>query len=217
MKKEKKTTPIVPDHKKGKKMNTRQKVKTSGRNDAVKLFEEVKQRLTSINNWKELCGFASAEFTLTDANGNIVNKEPEKGDYIRIKLPAPGPPAGDGYDWVQIEKMENSTDEENDIQRFAFRVRPSDNPANNKSDTAHFYTDAATSSFVVERNGRNVTASVYGRNEVPNTSQTKGVINKARNAVVGITAIAGIAKPQWKSLVNGLLGVDDERQAVDDN
>jgi hypothetical protein len=45
---------------------------------------------------------------------------------------------------------------------------------------------------------------VYGRNEKPNLN-TKAVIDKLRNAIVGVTAIAGLNKPQWKSLVMGLL------------
>ena len=69
---------------------------------------------------------------------------------------------------------------------------------------AHFYTDEATSNFIVKREGTKVTAGVYGRNEKPNV-KTETIIDKVRNAVVGTGAVTAFSKIQWKALVNGLL------------
>lgn len=56
------------------------------------------------------------------------------------------------------------------------------------------------------REKNTVTAAVLGRNEVANTTDSTSVLDKLRNAVVGISAALGMSNPQWNSLVNGLLG-----------
>ena len=89
---------------------------------------------------------------------------------------------------------------------MAIRVRPTPSPVNEKQDVAHFYTDEATSNFIVRRDGTKVTAGVYGRNEKPNTKAGK-MTDKIRNAVIGTAAVKGIAKIQWQKLVNGLLNI----------
>ncbi len=83
-------------------------------------------------------------------------------------------------------------------------MRPSSSPTNSDEDVAHFFSDDATSNFIVRRKQLTLTAGVYGRNEVPNT-ETKKLVDKARNALVGVPAAAGFAKLQWKKLVDGLL------------
>ncbi len=60
---------------------------------------------------------------------------------------------------------------------------------------------------MISRKGSTVIASVFGRNETPNTS-TEKVGDKIRNAAIGSTAIAGASKIQWASLVKGLLADD---------
>ena len=58
------------------------------------------------------------------------------------------------------------------------------------------------------RENNTVTAAVLARNEVANTTNNTSLIDKLRNAVVGTGAALGLSNPQWKSLVNGLLGKD---------
>ena len=83
------------------------------------------------------------------------------------------------------------------------RVRPSD-PPRQQEETEHFFSKEATSSFIVERTGRKVQASVRGRNELPNL-ETPGLFNKIRNIFIGLGAMLGLNYPQWKGLVRGLL------------
>jgi hypothetical protein len=45
---------------------------------------------------------------------------------------------------------------------------------------------------------------VHGRNEKPNTN-SDAVADKIRNTLVGLGAIAGFSKIQWKNLVKGLI------------
>jgi hypothetical protein len=131
-----------------------------------------------------------------------VQRAAEKGDHFKIDIPGPGPVTGDGYDWVQVEAIEES--EKEDEQSIAIRVRPATNPNNNRKDVAHFFSDDATSCFMVKREHNKVTAAVYGRNEKPNT-KTETLTGKARNAAIASGAVTGFSKLQWKSLVNGLV------------
>ena len=165
--------------------------------------------MLSINRWKEWAGALSADFKLTDAQGTEVNGNPQKGYYFKIDIPAPGIVSGEGYDWVQIEEVKEEA--ENDCEFIAIRVRPAPSPVNEKTDVAHFYSDEATSNFIVRRDGTKVTAGVYGRNEKPNVKKSDTVIDKIRNAVVGTGGVSGFSKLQWKALVSGLLETKEKK------
>jgi hypothetical protein len=172
--------------------------------EAKQLFETAKRRLLNVNNWDKICGTASAVFRLTNESGSEVEGEPKVGYHFKIDIPAPGGVTGKGFDWVKVEAIEE--DIKDDKEFLLMRVRPSDNPLIESDDVAHFFSDKATSNFLVMRETNVVTAAVLGRNEVPNTKETESLFDKIRNAVVGTGALAGLSNPQWKSLVNGVLG-----------
>jgi hypothetical protein len=159
--------------------------------------------LLNVNHWKEWAGAFSAGFQLTDQQGNEIDTPPKQGNFFKIDIPAPGITSGEGYDWVQIEEVKEEA--QDDVEYLAIRVRPAPSPLNEKKDVAHFYTDEATSNFIVRRDGTKVTAGVYGRNEKPNVKKSDTVIDKIRNAVVGTSGVSGFSKLQWKALVSGLL------------
>lgn len=192
---------IIPEHSEGIQTNTESSIEMSTEEDAKEFFEKVKQRLLHINNWQQYAGSATADFQLTDENGNAVNRFPQKGDYFKIDIPGPGSKTGEGHDWVDIEAIK-----END-EFLGICVRPSSNPKNEKEDVAHFFSEETTSSFIVKREGKKITAGVYGRNEKPNTN-TETLTDKLRNTTVAAGAISGFSKLQWKSLVNGLMKND---------
>ena len=150
-----------------------------------------------------MAGSLSAEFTLTDQNGRKLERKPQKGDYFKINIPAPGIQTGEGYDWVQIEEILDEAEGANEAT--AIRVRPASSPVNANPDVAHFYTDEATSNFIVKREGRKITAGVYGRNEKPNVKKAESLLDKARNALVGAGGVSGFSKLQWQALIKGLL------------
>ena len=189
-------------------MNVEDSVDLPDEEGAKRFFNVVKNRLLSINRWKEWAGALSADFKLTDAQGTEVNGNPHKGYYFKIDIPAPGIVSGEGYDWVQIEEVKEEA--ENDCEFIAIRVRPAPSPVNEKTDVAHFYSDEATSNFIVRRDGTKVTAGVYGRNEKPNVKKSDTVIDKIRNAVVGTGGVSGFSKLQWKALVSGLLETEEK-------
>jgi hypothetical protein len=196
--------PTVPPQQEGTKKDIDHTVTAADENDAKKLFMIARNRLVSVNHWNEYSGPASATFRLTDPHGNELKRTVEKGDLFKIDLPAPGPAEGKGYDWVKVEAIEEQGDPNGPKESIAIRVRPTPSPLTPGNETAHFFQDKATSSFVLQREGKTVTAAVYGRNEVPNT-ETHNIIDKVRNAIVGSTAIMGFSNVQWKTLLKGLI------------
>lgn len=208
MSEEKSKKPTVPPQEEGTKKDIDHTVAGIDENDARKLFMIARNRLVDVNRWKDFSGPASATFRLTDPQGKELNRTAEKGDLFKIDLPAPGPAEGKGFDWVRVEAIEETGNPDGEKESIAIRVRPSPSPVTDGNDTAHFFNDKATSSFVLERNGKNVTASVYGRNEIPNT-ETNNLVDKVRNAIVGSTAILGFSNVQWKGLIKGLLETKD--------
>lgn len=196
-------TDIIPEHEEGAQSNTESEVACSNEAAATGFYQVVKERLLDINRWHEYAGTATAQFQLVDAKGSPVSRPAQQGDYFQIEIPGPDG-KGEG-DWVQIEAIE--TEEGPEHQWTAIRVRPAENPLNAAKETAHFFHEQATSTFVAKREGRHVITGVYGRNEKPNTER-ENLGDKIRNAVVALGAMAGFSKLQWKSLVKGLVDTD---------
>ncbi len=193
---------LVPENETGAGSDTEHSITFSSTEEAQQFFEVVKQRLLNVNNWHLLSGQASAVFILTDEKGKEVSRTAQLGDCIKIDIPGPGSLTGKGFDWVQIEAVEDSSSETIDV--ISLRVRPCDSPLVTSSKVAHFFSEESSSTFMVKRESKKITASVHGRNEKPNV-KPNNVIDKLRNAVIATGAILGLNKPQWKSLVEGLL------------
>lgn len=196
----------IPDQQQGAEVNVEESVTLTSTDAAKHFFSQVRQRLLNVNKWKELAGALSAGFTLTDRNGELVDGLPQPGHYFKIDIPAPGIITGEGFDWVKVEEVKD--EQQPDADYISIRVRPASSPVNGRNDVAHFLTEDATSTFVVQRRGATVTAGVYGRNETPNVNEADTLLDKARNAIVGSGAVSGLAKLQWKGLVSGLLKRD---------
>ena len=196
---------LVPEHETGASSDIEHSVTSSNAETAKDLYRIAKQRLLLVNNWNELCGENSAYFTLTDELGDEVVRPAQLGDHIKIRINAPVNETGDGFDWVQVEAIEDKNSEIEDTDIISMRVRPVDNPKDpKKEETAHFFDEAATSTFTVRRDKELVVASVHGRNETPNM-EPKGLWEKIRNTVIATGAMLGANRPQWKCLVEGLL------------
>ena len=196
----------LPEKEEGAQRDVEAKVKSGSLEEAKQLFERSKERLLNVNTWDKICGKASAVFTVTDEQGREVEETPKVGYYFKIKIPAPGTDTGDGFDWVRVEAIEENANVDKDTEFLVIRVRPSRNPLKPDDDIAHFFSDKATSNFIIYREKKVVTAAVIGRNEVANTDNKSSFFDKIRNAIVGTGAAGGLSDPQWKSLVNGLIG-----------
>jgi hypothetical protein len=195
-------TRLIPEHIAGKEITATESVDCTGRSEAIDLYTIARGRLLLVPEWQNLVGNIGAVFQLTDTEGNELQRPAKKEDYIRIDIPGPGSHAGEGYDWVRIEDIEESNSE--DMDGIAMLVRPAANPRTQNNNIAHFYAEQSTSTFVVARQHNTVTASVYDRNIEAN-EETKQPLDKIRNAVVGIGAKHGFSKLQWGALVKGLL------------
>ncbi|MDB5230414.1 MAG: hypothetical protein JWN76_1219 [Chitinophagaceae bacterium] len=171
--------------------------------NARQAYFQVRQRFLNINHWQTFAGKGSAAFVLTDEKGNAVNRLPRQGDFFKIDIPGPGNPGGKGSDWVRIEAIEEITDAAASHEHVIIKVRPASSPVTSDPSVSHFFSGSATSTFIVQRTGKKVSAEVHGRNEKPNT-KAHGALQKIRNFFVGITAPVA-SKIQWKALVNGLL------------
>lgn len=194
---------LLPPQVKGTSTETSATVMAASEEDAEYIFERARERVLDVNNWTDHCRPMSVSFQLTDNTGENLQGRATEGDFIQIDLPGPGPRGGRGYDWVRIEKVEvHSVPSPGSV--FLMQVRPSYDPQTEGSARiAHFLEETATSSFIIEKDGRQVHATVFGRNEVPNASNP-GALDKLRNGVAPLGAV-GLSKGQWKSLMEGLL------------
>ncbi|MFI5452931.1 hypothetical protein ACHMWN_12330 [Pedobacter sp. UC225_61] len=197
---------LVPEQLHGSEMNARSETIVPNIEQAVTFYQLVKLRLFEVSNWDRVCGTSATTFQLTLPDGSPSFRL-EVGNLIRIDIPGPGTSAGDGYDWVRIEQIDKNEGAELD-EWTGFTVRPCSNPFHPELGVAHFFSDVATSTFIVGRSGQTVWAEMHGRNEVPNGT-TEKIFDGLRNAMVGWTAKVGLSYPQWKLLVDGLVKKDD--------
>jgi hypothetical protein len=195
----------IPSQETGSEMNAVEKATFNSSAEAAEFYQVAKERLLDVNRWAKVSALPSSTFLLCDSSGAEVNRHVKEGDYFKIDIPGPGTSAGDGYDWVKVEHLQE--EEVNGTDIISIRVRPAANPNTPDQDTAHFFKDTATSTFQVKRIGREVFAEVHGRNEQPNTD-TEHVTDNVRNTLVGSSAKIGFSFPQWKGLVAGLVKVN---------
>ena len=201
---EKKQTGIVPAHKTGIPIDVQSLIELGDEKQAKIFFDVVRTRLKNVNSWHTIAGGLSAKFQLVNKDGIDVERSPQKGDYFKIDIPGPGTISGEGYDWVQVEKVEGTLT--SDRESFGFRVRPAQNPHDNK-DIAHFFSRESTSSFTVTREKNKVIAAIYDRNTKPN-KKASPIVDKVRDLIVATAGILAFSKIQWKKLTDGLLEKD---------
>ncbi|MEO6980932.1 MAG: hypothetical protein ABI113_21230 [Mucilaginibacter sp.] len=196
--------PLLPPQETGRQTDFTHERTFDDLNSACVSFKQAAERMLSINNWHEYAGAGSAKFTLTNNLGDELSGFAAEGFYISIDLPGPGPDAGDGLEWVMIEKLTTDGSSETAEEYLTLTARPVPNPRKTDLKIAHFYTDASTNTFIVRRDGRTVSAGAHGRNETPN-NQYVDLYDKVRNTAIGLMARVGLSGGQWQKLVNGLI------------
>ena len=193
---------IVPAQFTGKEIEVEATRELEDETVARSFFEIAKRRLLDVNNWNKIAGAFTAQFQIIDEKGKEVSREVRKVDYLRINIPGPGSKEGDGYDWVCVEEVKEIDKES--VQSAGFRVRPNENPFGEKNETAHFYSNEASSSFIITREAAKIISWIIDRNLLPNTESTS-LVDKVRDLAVGVSAIAGFSKIQWQGLADGLV------------
>lgn len=199
---------MLPPQQKGKAIDIKKSVSFNNTNDAIAFYENVKRKLQRVNHWGALAGILSADFQLTDAKGNKVDRPLQKGDHFRIDIPGPGSVAGEGFDWVKVEAITIQSTPSRNL--YSFRVRPSENPLNRRAGIAHFYDKDSTSTFSVRRSKNVVTVSIHDRNTQPNADAETPVDN-IRDRIIGRAGVLTFSRFQWTKLADGIMEKPEKR------
>lgn len=169
---------------------------------AAKKYDVLKKRFFHVNRWKFYCGGKFAEFNLFNKEGLLIDRNPEKGDYIRINLTGGKKKKTEQYDWVRIIYL-NSV-EKNQSAYVIINCQPCKSPQKEYSKfLPHFYSEKSTSSFIIQLINKRLVTSIHGRNELPNLNAS--IVDRIKNFVLSIGGLLGVSKIQWKSLSDGLL------------
>lgn len=195
-------TEIVPEQQAGQSSFTHSVLECRNNYHAKECFTTAANRLRNVNKWNEFAGKPTAAFQVFDETGNAVNRPVQKADYVRINIPGPGNPDGDGADWVQVQEIGEKLTEERQLSFIT--VRAASNPLVKEATASHFFDRPATSTFLIYRKQLTIMAAVFGRNEHSN-QQSSNWVTRIRNWFIFIGAQLGLANLQWKALTLGLL------------
>lgn len=191
----------------GKQLDLQSERTLTNENESKAFFQIVKKRLLNVYEWYHIAKVPAATFALTNHEGSELVRKMQEGDFLRIDIPGPGSPKGNGHDWVKVDKIVE--DNERDEELFSITLRPTSNPENDDAEVAHFFTKMATSTLLVRRQNTKVIVEYHGRNELINTDSSD-LSDKIRNFLVGLGAKAGLSFSQWKSLIEGLIDPESD-------
>ena len=175
---------LVPSQLTGLEKNMEYSIHTNAIEDAEDWFVDAKERLLDVNNWRKYSRIMSLDFHLTDTHGKLLHRKAHNGDHIRIDIQA----QGTGFDWVAIEALEYDDYPDEDMETFAMRVRPGEDPANKQDG---YSPNNATTTIVIERIGKRLSATYHGRNESENNDTDAPWL--------------GLSDTQWADLIKGLI------------
>jgi hypothetical protein len=176
-------------------LNVESSIMALSHDHATQLFREATHRLLNVSKWHTLPCSLLTELKHTDENGARVDRPVRENDYFVIANEA-----GDG-EWVKVEKVFSQRDSSGPREVVTIRARPATSPLVAKADSFR-----PSNTFKVVRHGLNITAAVYGKNDESEEDNPYDTFTSNRDrpdSTVG--AIPGIARVQWRSLVNGIL------------
>ena len=192
---------FIPAQHKGKDMDISDSIEFENEIQAKNFYLEAKNRLLEINNWDQVAKVPVSTFEHLDAFGKHSEEKPQEGDFVKIDIPGPGLWTASGYDYVQIEQINESSESSHDL--ITLTLRPSAMPhQEDDHETKHFFKNMATSSFQVKRDGKTVEASYFGRNEMMNLD-LDSLLDRLRNLFVALGAKLGASYPQWSEYAYG--------------
>ena len=194
---------IIPENETGKHVDLFEKVRLETGEEAVRVYTRARRKLFHPATWKPMTGTVAADFKSPFPEQTGGGNPIAAGDYLSIDIPGPGLSAGDGHDWVKVERIEENIDPEAD-ESIAMTVEVCENPGHPEKGIAHFFAEGASSTFIITRKKETVKASYHGRNERPNL-ENPALGDKIRNTVVAFGAMAGMSALQWKAFLKGLL------------
>jgi len=175
---------LIPVQISGFEKNIEYSIHTNAVDDAEDWFVDAKERLLDVNNWIKYSKISDIDFHLTGAHSALLNRKAHNGDHIRIDIRS----RNTGFDWVAIEALEYDDYPDLSMETFAMRIRPCPGPQN-IPDLQIIH--PATSTIVIERLGKRLSASYHGRNEPQNDSTD--------------TPWLGLSDSHWAGLVKGFI------------
>ncbi|MGJ1317152.1 hypothetical protein ACR776_01195 [Sphingobacterium spiritivorum] len=193
----------IPIQQTGRSMDASESICFPEKVDAKDFYEIVRNRLLRIDKWYALAELPMASFIQIDQNGQETTDLPKVGNFIKIDIPGPGLSSTRGFDFVRIERIDE-TDEDN-LQTLTLTLRPSTDPIDQSdNEIKHFFKDIATSTLQIQRINNSINVNYFGRNELMNLD-VEALTDKLRNFFVGMGARLGASFPQWKLLLKGLV------------
>lgn len=193
----------IPQQVEGREMNASENLTFENNIAAKEFYKILYERLLNINEWHTLLPIPMTRFIHLNSAAVSTTIRPQEGDYVKIDIPGPGLPTTDGFDYVQIVRIDQS--DQPDHQALTLTLRPCPSPTKSMdSEIQHFFQNIATSTLQIQRIGEFVTANYFGRNEVINID-VASLSDKIRNLIIGLGAKMGASFPQWKLLLKGLM------------
>lgn len=193
---------LIPSQMKGVCCNTIGKLPLQHPDQAKVKFEQLKNKLLSINIWNDYTDQTKANFKLYDFKGIPVSRFPVKGDLIKIKLSSYLSMLQRTDDWVEVLDVNQII--ANDYSCILLKLRPCSCPERQRPNTDHFFDCMATNTLILYVNSKKAYLSVHGRNEMPNLNPSNK-LKILRNIVLANMGFIGFSKMQWQSLIDGLL------------
>jgi hypothetical protein len=170
---------------------------------AIQAFESAKQKLYRVNAWSGLPGINST-FEVYKPSGVLAEGGTVAlNDFIKIILPGPVP-----ENWVQVTDIREGKDE------AEFTVHPSPAPPGQGKDATeikHFFIQEASSTFRVERQGKQLKAFEIGKNEGINNQGEAAGNRAAVNTLVAEGGWAGFQAIQWEKLTAYLVHLQESK------
>lgn len=197
---------FIPVQLKGKSSDTYSSLELNELNNPEIAYKSISHRLLDVNNWAHYATLTNAEFILLDKMGNKLDTLAEEGNFMKVRFSRFQKIISERHDFVRVQAITTIPTAFGDA--IIMQLQPACNPEKAGSEIDHFFTAAASNTFVLYRTAANIHLSVHGRNEQPNLKVSK-IRKKIRNTVFAAMGILAISKVQWKSLAHGLLNYNE--------
>lgn len=209
--------PVAPPHVPGLQRSlTGLRITTDGPELAQAAFEGMVERFRQPNTWFQSPRLPRAmklHYHLTDAEGvPVLGRGPTVGDHGRITVGA-----SRLTDWVHIEAV--GIDAAGGRAAMTFRPARAPTGSPHAEEITHFYTDSASNTMSLQRDGNDFVAAVDVRSVLHNTGEHAPAGGSVRNHVYGVGTQLGGQKWMWdtwvsESIMAGLRGAGMTRASL---
>ena len=197
----------IPSQIKG---NSRDSISCRENDDALIIFNEVKNRLINVNNWYNFTSITNLHFQLSDINKNPIERFALKNDLIKIEF------LKDKKsrilkiimnDWVVVDEIMEIENQE--YQCFILRLKPYQ--SSSKREIKHFYNSEASNTFILYQKENLVILSIHGRNEYPNF-KSNSKFHLFRNIMMANLGLIGVDRFLWDNFAENILNTQNNEE-----